>query len=58
MAEQWLLFEGTQVVTNIPELQSWDRSTGVIIKEIGNGFYEIKFPTCHRKIHFSGLDIW
>jgi|TARA_R110000751_G_scaffold295092_1_gene403176 hypothetical protein len=58
MAEQRLLFEGTQVITNIPELQSWDRSPGVIIKETGNGFYKIKFPTCYRNIHFKGLDIW
>ena len=57
MAEQRLLFEGTQVVTNILELQSWDRSSGVITKEIGNGFYEVKFPTGYRVIHFTGLDI-
>lgn len=57
MAEKRLLFEGTQVVTNITELQSWDRSPGVVIKETGNGFYKIKFPSGYRIIHFTGLDI-
>jgi len=58
MVDESHLLPGTLVRTNILELQSLDYRPGKIIKYLGNGFYEVHFPSVIRCIHFKGLDPW